>query len=114
MALNDDLNRLAAQDVVYLSRSLVNGPSEVFRGRLRQALNGNWVFNTSTGQNGVVGFDLGPSGGGAGAWGSDETPATGLRVSISYVAPPPPGIVGGPIFTENISLTTLIPQDFAD
>jgi hypothetical protein len=59
MALADDLNRLAAQDVVYLMRSFAGGSTEVFRGRLRQALNGNWVFNAFAGQNGVVGFDLG-------------------------------------------------------
>jgi hypothetical protein len=112
MALIDDLNRLAAQDVVYLSRTLLNGPTEVLRGRLRQALNGNWVFNASTGQNGAVGFDLGPAGAGGNQWSSSESPAGGIQVFISYSPPPPMG--GGPPFTENILLTTLIPQDFAD
>jgi hypothetical protein len=58
MALTDDLNRLAAQDVVYLTRRFsglsgnsglpIGGSTEVFRGRLRQALNGDWVFNASS------------------------------------------------------------------
>jgi hypothetical protein len=110
MALSDDLNRLAAQDIVYLTNSVPGGASEVYRGRLRQALSGNWVFNTSTGQNGVVGFDLGQVGG---MWSSSESPATGIQVSIPYMGPPQgPGM--GPMPISNILLTTLIPQDFAD
>jgi hypothetical protein len=42
MAASDDLNRLAAQDVVYLSKYVWGGANssakEVFRGRLRQAI----------------------------------------------------------------------------
>ena len=112
MAVSDDLNRLATQDLVYLSRSIQGGPNqissskEVFRGRLRQALTGNWVFNASIGQNGVVGFDLGPA---TEMWGSGESPAAGLQVNISTP------LLGGPApLTEMITLTTLIPTDFTE
>ena len=94
----------------------------MFRGRLRQALNGNWVFNASTGQNGVVGFDLGPPGGAAtstGAnWSSSETPTTGVQVFISYQTSSSggAGVSGGAAVSpaENISLTTVLPSDFSD
>jgi hypothetical protein len=89
MAVSDDMNRLAAEDVVYLTRTILlggGGPTEVFRGRLRQALNGNWVFNASTGQNGVVGFDLGHPGR-MSSWSSSESPTTGVQVFISHEAP---------------------------
>ena len=110
MAVADDLNRLAAQDIVYLSRYFmavgVNAPSgassakEVFRGRLRQALNGNWIFNAFTGQNGVVGFNLGQL---QPTWGSFESPGSGIQVNIN-----------NPALNENITLTTLIPSDFSE
>src|SRR5215469_2351462 len=116
MAVSDDLNRLAAQDVVYLTNSVPGGASEVYRGRLRQALNGNWVFNASTGQNGVVGFVLGNSmqmpAGLIANWSSSESPATGIQVSISYEAPDPRA--AGVVPIETILLTTVIPGDFAD
>ena len=110
MAVADDLNRLVAQDIVYLSRSFnavgvnaasgASGAKEVFRGRLRQALNGNWIFNAFTGQNGVVGFNLGqlqPN------WGSFESPGSGIQVNIA-----------NPALNEIITLTTLIPSDFSE
>jgi hypothetical protein len=110
MAVSDDLNRLAAQDIVYLSRFIQGGQNsaskQVFRGRLRQALSGNWVFNASIGQNGVVGFDLGPA---TEIWGSGESPAAGIQVNIST-----PILPSNPPFTEMITLTTLIPTDFTE
>ena len=118
MALADDLNKLAAQDVVYLTRTFSvslggAGSTEVFRGRLRQALNGDWVFNASTGQNGVVGFMLG--GVGENSWGSSESPASGLRITITFV------LLSTMLETQQVGtlnevivLTTLIPTDFAD
>ena len=112
MALTDDLNKLAAQDVVYITRRVGGGSAEVFRGRVRQALSGNWVFNASTGQNGVVGFILGfPNQN----WNSGESPSTGLQVTISQQV--------FAVFIPNqqqqtlnefIILTTLIPTDFTD
>ena len=109
MAVADDLNRLAAQDVVYLTRFTVGqvfSAKEVFRGRLRQALNGDWVFNASTGQNGVVGFNLGQTGQN---WSSSEAPASGIVVTI------PNAILASPAaLTEMITLTTLIPADFTE
>jgi hypothetical protein len=120
MALTDDLNKLAAQDVIYLTRSFsaATGPAhsstEVFRGRLRQALNGDWVFNASTGQNGVVGFVLGSVG--QNSWTSSESPATGLQITIaSLLFSAAGGVTSLPVvFNELIVLTTLIPTDFAD
>jgi hypothetical protein len=106
MAVSDDLTRLAAQDV-YLTRSILGASlTEVFRGRLRQALNGNWVFNSSmANQNETVGLDLGPIGS---TWSSSESPLGGIQISISYVA----GQV--PATAQNILLTGVIPADFAD
>jgi len=123
MALTDDLNRLAAQDIVYLTRTFSAmpmgmagggpGSTEVFRGRLRQALDGNWVFNASTGQNGVVGFMLGSVN--PNSWNSSESPASGLQVTITFnvfvVMVPTQQLQA---MTEVIVLTTLIPTDFAD
>jgi hypothetical protein len=80
MALPDDLNQLAQQDVVYLTWVVGPAPTTIFRGRLHQALSGNWVFNTSTGQNGVAGMVLGPL---AANWSSVNTPAGGLQVTIN-------------------------------
>src|SRR5262249_34150717 len=116
---NDDLNRLAAQNVVYLARAyLAQGPgvntkslTEVWRGRLRQILSGNWIFNAFTGGNGVVGFDLGAVA--AGGWTSTETPVGGLQVTISTLIYPIP-TANGAALTETITLTTLIPADFAE
>ena len=111
MAVSDDLNRLAAQDVVYLTRTILlgsGGATEVFRGRLRQALNGNWVFDASTGQNGVVGFDLGHHPGRMSSWSSSESPTTGIQVFISHEAPP------GVPFSTIIVVSTVIPSDFTE
>jgi hypothetical protein len=62
-SIDEALNEIAAHDVVYLTRSILGGTvMEVFRGRLRQAASANWIFDASTGQNGFVAFDLGPTG----------------------------------------------------
>jgi hypothetical protein len=117
MALTDDLNKLAAQDVVYLTRTFSAPGSggqqaqqsiEVFRGRLRQALNGDWVFNASTGQNGVVGFILGAVGN---SWNSSESPAAGLQVTITMALS---GFSATGQLSELIVLTSVMPTDFAD
>jgi hypothetical protein len=119
MAVIDDVGNLAAQDVVYLSRTfrgdnvMTSGSTEVFRGRLRQALSGDWVFNASTGQNGVVGFVLG---GVDNTWTSNESPAAGIQVTITrpvltIMAAPP---MASQDFLEQITLTSIIPPDFAD
>jgi hypothetical protein len=113
MALSDDLNQLAQQEVVYLSRILLatgtgggTGSTTIFRGRLHQALNGNWVFNTSTGQNGVAGIDLGQLGPN---WSSSNTPAGGLLINISNQ------ILSGTVsLYEGINLMSVIPEDLAD
>jgi len=94
MAVTDDLEQLAQQDVVYLTRSGF-GPTIVYRGRLHRALSGDWVFNTSVGQNGVVGILLG---GVNNDWSSSESPQAGQMVQILYPAPsypPRPAIAGG-------------------
>lgn len=114
MAVPDDLNRLAAQDVVYLTKRFASGGvTEVFRGRVRQALSGNWVFNASTGQNGVIGFILGfPNQN----WSSSESPGSGLQVTIVV---PAFGVFipqqqQQQTLEDFIVLTTVIPPDFTD
>ena len=107
MAVIDDVNRLAAQDVVYLAR-LSGGVVEVFRGRLRQSLNGAWVFNASTGQNGVLGFVLG---GVSSNWTSSEFPDSGLTIVINLILLSAPKL---PTLTEQISLTSVIPGAFTE
>jgi hypothetical protein len=117
MALTDDLNRLAAQDVIYLTRTFSSqsdqprGSTEVLRGRLRQALNGDWVFNASTGQNGAVGFVLGNTN--QGSWNSSESPASGLQVTVTLTVF---SVMLGTlqVLTEVIVLTNVIPTDFTD
>ena len=109
MAVSDDLNRLAAQDVVYLVRSI--GTTELLRGRLHQALDGTWVFNTSTGQNGVVGVNLGAVS--SPNWTSSESPTTGIvvRTFITlFLNPADPHLP----LTENIVLTNVIPAEFTE
>jgi hypothetical protein len=107
MAVIDDVKKLSEEDVLYLTRAFQPGPvptmNEVYRGRLRQALKGNWVFNSSTGANGVVGFDLGQV---DGNWASSETPAAGPTVTVQFLL--------APGLAEVITLTTVIPTDFAD
>lgn len=114
MAVADDLRKLAAEDVVYFTKTYATTgarpPTEVLRGRVRQAVNGEWIFVASVGVNGVVGVVLGTV---SETWGSFESPVQGLNVTIStqLVAPfvqAPNGL------TELITLTTLIPADFAD
>ena len=110
MAVSDDLNRLAAQDVVYLMRNTFGGgiasAREVFRGRLRQSLDGEWIFTTFMGQNGVVGFILG---GTNANWASSESPAGGIQVVISTVVLP-----GNPGLIETIILMSVIPAQFTE
>lgn len=110
---DDDLQKLAAEDVVYLSKTLtpaIGSPAEVstevFRRRLRQALSGEWVFNASTGQNGAIGVILGQ----VETWSasSSESPVTGIVVTLQKL------IGGGSGTVERIDLTTLIPSEFAD
>lgn len=86
MTVNDDLGRLAAEPVVYLTYTPVapaSGGSTltvVYRGRLRQAVSGDWVFTTSTGANGVAGILLGL---GLPSWTSSATPGSGVQVDAS-------------------------------
>jgi hypothetical protein len=75
-------------------------------------LNGDWVFNASTGQNGVVGFMLG--GVNQNSWTSAESSASGLQVTATINAVV--GITGAVLQTlaEVIVLTNVIPTDFAE
>jgi hypothetical protein len=82
MAVIDDLKTLGEQEVVYLTKTLSgSGLGEVYRGRLREAANGAWVFHAFTGANGLVGIDLGPL---ADTWASGEQPSGGVSVSVTY------------------------------
>jgi hypothetical protein len=142
MAVDDDLNRLAQDAVVYLTRKQSstlpqgqggaqnNPPAIVYRGRLRQALDGSWVFNTSVGTNGVAGITFSTA---TGTWGTQETPAGGIQVIASWVLIPgtqsllaladgSQGVVdqgnGQPVgiatLMETIILSDVIPADLAD
>jgi hypothetical protein len=106
MAVTDDLHKLAEEDVVFLSSSFNNGFTEVYRGRLRQALDGTWVFNAFTGQNGIVGFMLGIP---TPFWTSSESPASGLQINMPY----PVGTTLGSL-TQSVVLSTLMPASFTD
>jgi hypothetical protein len=116
MALPDDLNRFAQLDVAYLTIAIsplateIPASTIIFRGRLHQALSGNWVFNTSTGQNGVAGINLGAPGDN---WASAETPAGGLQITIVNTLVQLGGLIGGGV-VEKITLTSVIPADLAD
>jgi hypothetical protein len=118
MAVVDDLRKLAAEDVVYLTYRMlytvgapipavpsgaILTPTFVYRGRLRQALDGNWVFITSTGQNGVIAIMLGPA---ADSWSSMETPASGLQVTAGFESPAAP-------FGWEAKIGTLEPGDLS-
>ena len=108
MATIDDVNRLAAQDVVYFTRNFNGYTVEVFRGRLRQSLSGTWVFNSSTGQNGAVGFMLGFVGQN---WTSSESPQTGIVINISNQIFSAQNV--GAVF-EYIVLRNVIPPEFSE
>jgi hypothetical protein len=123
VAVFDDLKAMSDEDVVYLARTLhspsgtggmpvVSGSTQVYRGRLRQAGNGAWVFNTFDGNNGVVGVALGQI---DGSWSSAQTPTSGATVTIERVIytymdmnnPMPPGEL-----RETIVLSEVIPSEF--
>jgi hypothetical protein len=113
VAVIDDLKRLAAEDMVYATRvvgalpSPGAGATEVFRGRLRQAANGDWVLTTFLGQNGVVGLVLGQPGDG---WTSSESPAGGLSIRIETKI----FVVKPDFLSEIVVLTTVVPAGFVE
>jgi hypothetical protein len=110
MAVVDDLNRLAAEDIVYLQYSLggEGPPMAAYRGRLRQSLNGEWVFVASADQSGVIGFVLGPIGS---EWESSESPDEGITISLTRAL----AFSGhNAALSEFVLLTSLIPKQFAD
>jgi hypothetical protein len=94
VAITDDLRSLEATDVLYLAlqdapRADGFRPTLIYRGRLRQALSGNWVFDASTGANGVAAVILGTEGD---TWTSSDSPAAGLQVTIEF-----PGTLGSAV-----------------
>jgi hypothetical protein len=104
MAVDDDLRRLADLDTVYLSRTFFGTgayPADWYRGRFRQAANGEWVFNAYTGAEGVVGFELGVAN--TSTWQVNESPAGGLIISAPF---------GSPAF-QTITLYSQMPSMFA-
>ena len=122
MAVNDDLNRLAQDAVVYLTQQLTgqsSGSMVVYRGRLHQALTGNWVFNTSVGTNGVAAIILGPE---SGTWNSNDGPAGGIVVTVNFAFATFGGgldVRGNPLppgqqIVETVTLTDVIPADLAE
>ena len=116
MPVGDDLRKLAAEDVAYLTyrtsytlaaptaavpTGVIVTPAVVYRGRLRQAINGDWVFITSIGQNGVVAIVLGPA---QDPWMSTEAPFSGLQVMAQAGTPP---------FEWDATISTLEPADLS-
>jgi len=111
MAVSDDLNQLAQLNVVYLISDDSWGPTTIYRGRLHQALNGDWVFNTSAGLNGVIGIILGEQ---LPTWSSSNYPESGLQVTIQGGITIPTSTGGTQVIPTTITLTSVIPQDLAD
>ena len=142
MAVNDDLNRLAQDAVVYLTQRRYSTPAQgygggesdppsvVYRGRLHQALDNSWVFNTSVGTNGVAAITFSTA---TGTWNSNETAAGGIEVTASWVLiPGTAGLLGvqgiggavvdsvngNPVgistLVETITLSDVIPAVLAD
>jgi hypothetical protein len=125
MAVADDLRSLATEDVVYLTKQIgfpygaAQPQLEVFKGRLRQTAQGEWVFTSFTGQSGVVGLILGPA---QGDWSSSQPPGQGIEVLIPVVAVHFPPLasddgtvtINVPPIRQWITLTTVIPSDFAE
>lgn len=120
MAVSDDLKTLADQDVLYLTwtltpvveESLPNpGPPPpilVYRGRLRQAISGNWIFDSSTGASGATGLLLGQENI---SWVSSESPASGLEVTIAWELATPAGVEA--TMQQVVIIGTVIPADLA-
>jgi hypothetical protein len=109
MAVADDLQKLAALDVCYLSAAWVTTPAVMYlQGRLRESVKGEWVFSTSLGQSGVVGFDLGSE---TTNWTSSESPATGLQVNVNY-----PVNLGGltPVLQVVLTLSSVLSAVFSE
>jgi hypothetical protein len=108
MAVADDLQKLAALDVCYLSATWVTRPPVmVLRGRLRETVEGDWVFSTSLGQSGVAGFELGTP---TANWASSESPATGLQVVAIYDFP----TATGPQLQSVLTLSSVLPPVFSE
>jgi hypothetical protein len=120
MALNDDLKTLANQDVLYLTWTLTPvvetslpdpgplPPLLVYRGRLRQAISGNWIFDSSTGVSGAIGLLLGAENI---SWLSSESPAAGLQLTISWPLATPAGVES--TMQQVVVISTVIPADLA-
>jgi hypothetical protein len=111
VAVNDDLTRLAAQPVLYLTRWLSFGQGmeshsmimQTLQGRLRQATDGTWVF-----QAGVVSFALPQDGRPGVVWlGASATGITG-----GFQVAGAPGDFAEGALIENILLSTENPSAF--
>jgi hypothetical protein len=98
----DDSRTLAGPRHRHLTRVFAYSLSETYQGRLRQALDAEWVFVTATGQNGVVGINLGQTNDG---WTSTDSPAQGLTVHAEFNE--------GTSF-ESVMLSSRIPAEFTD
>jgi hypothetical protein len=122
MAVLDDAQQLATENVVYLTRKLSSVPPagpgtvEVFRGRLRQASDGEWVFSAYTGQNGFVGLVLGAI---DGRWSSgQQVPSGGTVVTVQSLIYNPLVDPANPVFqgevVETVELSEGMPPVFAE
>ena len=119
MAVLDDLRQLAQQDVVYLTRFLSGsqgtGLTEIFRGRLHEALDGSWIFNTTTTsvENGVAGINLGLQ---QVSWSSTENPSEGLVIAITneLFNVNVQGVASPVSIFEEFRLLSVIPDDLTN
>src|SRR5262245_47395419 len=83
MAVQDDLRRLSQVDSIFLGWSFFPGAiTSWYKGRVQQAADGTWIFRSISQDGSIVGYQLGVPGSN---WSSNETPSTGIIVTISII-----------------------------
>src|SRR5262245_52528758 len=106
MAVLDDVRRLSQMDSIYLAEGLNNttGASVTswHKGRLQQANDGSWIFRSMSQEGTIIGFQLGAV---AANWQSNETPSTGVTVTIPITQfVNVPGTQGGEVYLGWVGL----------
>src|SRR6516162_3571903 len=101
MTVQDDLRRMSQLDSIYLGTSHNTNPGSTTtsvtswcKGRLQQANDGNWLFRSISSDGTIVGVQLGSPNQ---AWTSNETPSTGITVTIPINFLLPPGSIVTPL-----------------
>jgi glucose dehydrogenase len=114
MAVEDDLRRLTQVDSIYLGYSVSNlgNPfTSWFKGRLQQANDGSWIVRSVSPDGTVSGFQLGSV---MQNWQSNETPNTGIAVSIPINLDVPTQANPVQITTGVIVLRQQLPQELTN